>query len=219
MNKDEWFDIPPRYSFSKRLGKNVIHQLKFAGFRISGGTGKKIDGTDTLEIEHSGRKILISKTRREKLPDGIDDALWESEGGIQWPKRYELDDPKWQVIIDRRRVALSSWEDKFKFVRETRHPDLTIKTPGLRSPQIGAIHKALGHWEMSLDVATIVMPTGTGKTDSMVALMALKQPSCLLVVVPTDALRTQLANKFLEFGVLVNSGLLPTDVSFPLSAF
>lgn len=216
MNKAEWIDIPRRYSFSKRLGKNVIQQLKFSGFRVSGGAEKEIDGTDTRQVEHAGRKILISKTRRAKMPDGIDDALWESGDGIQWAKRYELDDPKWQEIIDRRRTVVLSWGEKFKFIRETRNPDLTIKTAGLRSPQIGAIHKALGHWEMSLDLATIVMPTGTGKTDSMVALMALRQPSCLLVAVPTDALRTQLANKFLDFGVLISSGLLPVDVSYPV---
>ena len=216
MNKAEWIDIPRRYSFSKRLGKNVIQQLKFSGFRVSGGAEKEIDGTDTRQVEHAGRNILISKTRRTKMPDGIDDALWESGDGIQWAKRYELDDPKWQEIIDRRRTVVLSWGEKFKFIRETRNPDLTIKTAGLRSPQIGAIHKALGHWEMSLDLATIVMPTGTGKTDSMVALMALDSASCLLVAVPTDALRTQLANKFLDFGVLISSGLLPVDVSYPV---
>ena len=69
---------------------------------------------------------------------------------------------------------------------------------------------------MSSEVATVVLPTGTGKTDCMVALMALQQPKCLLVVVPTDALRAQLAEKFMSLGVLTQYGLLPPDTVYPV---
>ena len=46
-------------------------------------------------------------------------------------------------------------------------------SPGFRQPQVGAIHSVLGYWttEATRD-ATVVMPTGTGKTDTMVALLA-----------------------------------------------
>ena len=45
------------------------------------------------------------------------------------------------------------------------------KTPaqnrkGLRLPQIGAIHAIHAHWSVSHEPATIVMPTGTGKTEA-----------------------------------------------------
>lgn len=81
--------------------------------------------------------------------------------------------------------------------------------PGLRSPQIGTIYAVSGHLRMTFDVGTIVLPTGTGKTDSMVGLLALLEPKCLLVVVPTDPLREELAAKFMQFGVLAKFGLLP----------
>lgn len=68
--------------------------------------------------------------------------------------------------------------------------------PGLRRPQIGALHAALAHATRSTEPATIVMPTGTGKTETMLALNARQQFDRLLVVVPTDALREQIAGKF-----------------------
>ena len=51
------------------------------------------------------------------------------------------------------------------------------------------------------------MPTETGKTDTMIALMVSEQPNCLLVVVPTDALRAQISKKFLSLGILQQFGL------------
>jgi len=46
------------------------------------------------------------------------------------------------------------------------------------------------------------MPTGTGKTDTMIAVLVSTRCRRLLVVAPTDALRTQLSEKFLTLGVL-----------------
>ncbi|MEW6211582.1 MAG: DEAD/DEAH box helicase family protein [Acidobacteriota bacterium] len=55
---------------------------------------------------------------------------------------------------------------------------------------------------MTNEAATIVMPTGTGKTETMLSIMISKQCQKILVIVPTDALRTQIANKFLTLGIL-----------------
>ncbi|MFZ4461545.1 MAG: DEAD/DEAH box helicase family protein [Patescibacteria group bacterium] len=67
----------------------------------------------------------------------------------------------------------------------------------MRNPQIGALCSIISHNSISDSVATVVMPTGTGKTEVMLAsLIALRQKT-ILVVVPTDALREQIANKFL----------------------
>src|SRR3712207_7840310 len=49
------------------------------------------------------------------------------------------------------------------------------------------------------------MPTGTGKTDTMIAILV-SQRAKVLIVVPTDALRTQIADKFLTLGVLKDPG-------------
>ena len=64
----------------------------------------------------------------------------------------------------------NSWREKFKFQEEVRDATGVIQL-GLRPPQIGALHAALAHWSVSTKPATIVMPTGTGKTETMLALM------------------------------------------------
>ena len=37
----------------------------------------------------------------------------------------------------------------------------------LRPAQLGAIHSLLAYWSLTKDVATVVLPTGTGKTETM----------------------------------------------------
>lgn len=88
--------------------------------------------------------------------------------------------------------------------------------PGLRRPQIGALHAALAHATRSTDPATIVMPTGTGKTETMLALNAKQAFERLLVVVPTDALREQIASKFETFGVLKQQKCLDETAALPM---
>lgn len=80
---------------------------------------------------------------------------------------------------------------------------------GLRSPQRGAMHAVLGYWTTNrADPATVVMPTGTGKTETMLGLLVAARPERLLVVVPSDALREQLAAKFDRLGVLQEIGVV-----------
>lgn len=52
---------------------------------------------------------------------------------------------------------------------------------------------------------TIVMPTGTGKTDTMLAAFC-HSPRRTLVIVPSDALREQIGRKFAALGVLPSVG-------------
>jgi superfamily II DNA or RNA helicase len=74
-------------------------------------------------------------------------------------------------------------------VRET-------NTLGLRKPQLAALYASLGHLVISPHTtATIIMPTGTGKTDTMLALLIAGRLARTLVLVPSDALRSQLLKK------------------------
>jgi superfamily II DNA or RNA helicase len=103
--------------------------------------------------------------------------------------------------LDRRsrlQAVIDSWGGAFSYVAE--EPERGIK--GLRTPQIGAVHIVHGHWSVSKEIGTIVMPTGTGKTETMLSILVSRPCPKVLVVVPTDALRTQLANKFLTLGIL-----------------
>lgn len=94
---------------------------------------------------------------------------------------------------------------------------LTLRTeshtrPGLRRPQVGAVHAVLAYLTTGrTQPCTVVMPTGTGKTETMLALLLAARPSRLLVVVPSDALRGQVAGKFERLGVLHATGVaVPT---------
>jgi superfamily II DNA or RNA helicase len=88
---------------------------------------------------------------------------------------------------------------------------------GLRSPQRGAMHAVLGYWTTNRpDPATVVMPTGTGKTETMLGLLVAARPERLLVVVPSDALREQLAEKFDRLGVLQEIGVVAPFARCPV---
>lgn len=89
--------------------------------------------------------------------------------------------------------------------------------PGLRVPQAGAIHSLLGYWSTRpREPATVVMPTGTGKTDTMIALFAHEQNMRLLVVVPSKALRQQIAERFEVYGRLQESGVVADTAHAPV---
>lgn len=98
---------------------------------------------------------------------------------------------------------------RFVFVEET------DTDRGLRKPQLGALHAILAHRSTEdSEPITIVMPTGTGKTETMLAAYC-HSPGRTLVMVPSDALRTQTANKFVSLGVLPEVGAVTGDFRCP----
>jgi superfamily II DNA or RNA helicase len=109
--------------------------------------------------------------------------------------------------------VLASLDGSFSFLEASEES----RGLGLRTPQLGAVHAVLGHWTTSADEpATVVMPTGTGKTETMVALFAAARPERLLVVVPSDALRKQIAGKFAVLGVLQSAGVTRPEALRPV---
>ena len=71
---------------------------------------------------------------------------------------------------------------------------------------------------VSNNPGTIVMPMGTGKTETMIALATAVAAPRLLIVVPNDALRTQISEKFTSLGILPACGCLPEFVERPVVA-
>ena len=60
----------------------------------------------------------------------------------------------------------ASWDGEFRFVKAVG------QKKGLRSPQIGALHAIMAHIEEdNPQSGIIVMPTGTGKTETMLSLI------------------------------------------------
>lgn len=107
-------------------------------------------------------------------------------------------------------VALSL-DGAFRFVEESE------TAAGLRAPQLGALHAVLAHRSMeTADPITIVMPTGTGKTETMLAVFC-HAPRRTLVIVPSDVLRTQIADKFATLGVLTKVGAVTGEFRCPVA--
>ncbi|HHC6571431.1 TPA: DEAD/DEAH box helicase [Vibrio parahaemolyticus] len=109
-----------------------------------------------------------------------------------------------------------SWcNSNFLFREENTANDIE----GLRPPQIGGVFAALG-FERSDDTsaATLVMPTGTGKTETILSIVVAGHFKKTLVVVPSDPLREQTKEKFVQLGLLRQLGLVNDQVANPIVA-
>lgn len=93
------------------------------------------------------------------------------------------------------------------------------KAAGLRKPQLAALYAALGHLVVDPNTtATVVMPTGTGKTDTMLALIIAARMTRTLILVPSDALRAQLVGKCTEMKTLRAVGAVSDTARNPIVA-
>ena len=107
-------------------------------------------------------------------------------------------------------IVVDSWKNAFNINQD--------KTKGLRSPQIGALFAIKAHWTVSRESATVVMPTGTGKTETMIATLVSEQIKRTLVIVPSDLLRKQTVKKFLTLGILPEKGIITPNARMPAVA-
>lgn len=106
--------------------------------------------------------------------------------------------------------VVDSWKDVINFTHQ--------EGKGLRTPQIGALFAIKAHWTVSQEPATVVMPTGTGKTETMIATIVSEQVKRTLVIVPSDLLRKQTASKFLSFGILPEKRVIAASAITPVVA-
>lgn len=111
---------------------------------------------------------------------------------VKWLKHPEIKIFNPFEIID-------TWKENFNFKKE----DQLNGILGLRNPQIGATHALMGRLTNAKEIATVVLPTGTGKTETMLSVLVANQCDKLLVTVPSDPLRSQIAEKFRSLGLLV----------------
>jgi len=128
---------------------------------------------------------------------------------------YREDRSSLEEAPDRCAVVRDTWLGGINYRPELRGEDGEILRAGLREPQVGALHAIAAHWTLSSEPALIVMPTGTGKTEVMIAGAVAAASNRLLVIVPTDALRHQTALKFASYGVLSHIGVIDT-IPFPV---
>lgn len=177
---------------------------------------------DCLVLEDGERVVLTDKTRLE-MPSGVDGVLRElSDGTYKWLSHNLIieanDDVTKNGLKSRSEKAASLWPTVFRYVVQDLDKDgKPIRgSQGLRPPQVGALYAIGAHWSLHRSPATIVMPTGTGKTETMLSVLAAQRPGRLAVAVPSKALRNQTARKFLTFGLLQQLHLLPKEIPYPV---
>jgi len=200
--------FPNVWAVNERRSRNHIQQiaesrLQDEGSLIPFALGKVQGFLFRSEQSHE-ETLVIPKAR----PVGhnharvIEATISNTHGSVDlrnavWLKHPLLKDAEFDSAREIQSV-LDSWKGAFSYIEE----DPMQGIVGLRPPQIGAIHAIHAHWSVSDAAATIVMPTGTGKTETMLSILVTVGCPRLLVVVPTDALRTQIAEKFSTLGIL-----------------
>ncbi|WP_141047286.1 DEAD/DEAH box helicase [Aliarcobacter cryaerophilus] len=85
----------------------------------------------------------------------------------------------------------------------------------LRNAQLGAVYSLMAHWSLSKEVATIVLPTGTGKTETMLVATLADKAKRTLVIVPSIELKNQIADKYSTWGILKKLGVIPKETLNP----
>jgi superfamily II DNA or RNA helicase len=200
--------FPQRFAINATVSRNAILQLASDAFqtegRITSFTSGRIHG---WLFQSSEAEILILPKRNPlpvSQPSIVQGVIDETAASVDlsigsWlrhpsmPLETPLADP--DITIQEIR---ESWRGAVSYIQENPVNNVV----GLRGPQIGAVHAVHSHWSVSDKTGTIVMPTGTGKTEAMLTVLISACCEKLLVVVPTDALRIQLAQKFLTLGIL-----------------
>lgn len=138
--------------------------------------------------------------------DLIQQKVGKSKSYVAW---LPLNEKKFN-----RDQILETWKMNHFIFKEERTDSI-----GLRPPQLGGIYAALGYDKSDKGYsATVIMPTGTGKTETILSIIIAGKFNRTLVVVPSDALRSQTAKKIIEYGLLRQFGLIDTKIQNPIVA-
>lgn len=193
--------LPEKSAPARNVGGNLIRKLLFRATKVEAQIkGAEFSGyfelvtglKPPLDIVYLKDPNVTGKVRQglpslkskesfslENLPEDIQ-LSWE-----QFPEQSFPSEPD---------EINHLWRHQFQFKEE----DAELGFPGLRKPQLGALHAIAGYFSTDLQVepATVVLPTGTGKTETMLATMVYQRCRKILLVVPSDSLRSQISKKF-----------------------
>lgn len=212
--------LPERLAPTSRIAENAVRKLLFRKSKVQArversdfpGYFKLITGLeqplDTVYLKDSSTKssdlvgypVLIAKT-----PFSME----------RWGEHLELN---WRHFPDSAYVTSpieinELWRNSFQF----REEDVERRFAGLRRPQLGALHAIAAYFatDFQVEPATVVLPTGTGKTETMLATMIYQRCDKILVMVPSDPLRNQISKKFLDLGYLPELSVVPKNIALP----
>lgn len=203
--------IPELIIEKKKAGKNKIVQLahkeevievdiykhKTTSFLFQDRNGRKF----YIKIPHSKIKIKNRNVLKIKNFSNIIEIDENSE--LFWERHIAQSASKNPEDIK------DSWANSFYFKEEKE------KNLGLRRPQLGAIHSIASYWSVNKNCGTIVMPTGTGKTETMISTLVYHQCEKVLILVPGRILRKQMFEKFLSLGCLRGIGVIDQELFNP----
>lgn len=222
--------LPPQFTIFDKLFDNPIRQLLAPEFFGQVEVYNKNPKEDfPFLIKHTNRQLLIINKNADSVYSGdVDGVLQisassfptietEMRSKTKWlnPTSLKITDEDVSQKDKRCKSIQSSWNRRFVFQEELINNSQIVEE-GLRPPQIGALHATLAHWKITNEPATIVMPTGTGKTETMLALLVSQRLPRLMVVVPSVALREQIADKFITLGLLKRFGVVGEDCLYPV---
>lgn len=183
-----------------RIGQNLVRQLLVHEHRD---VQIDDDGDGALLVRspygvwpaRRGSRIEPEEPLTAELP-----VLGSGTGPIHWYGSHEQVPPE---------KVLSSFDGAIGFTAHGR-PN------SLRRPQIAALHSIVGYQSSGLaDPGIVIMPTGTGKTETMLAWLVAQRPRRVLVIVPSSALRDQIASKFETLGILQKEGIVLPEALRP----
>lgn len=221
--------LPPVFAVRASENGNAIRQLATPSWQGEAGVGPltqaRAKGYLIQPNDDSPSIVLLTNTSQPRAEDQMVLRLKGFSVSAVGDGTVDLFAAKWLkhpaslaapvAIADyERRVAdiRASWEGCFSYKQE----NIESAVQGLRPPQLGALHAAQAHLSVHRTPATVVLPTGTGKTETMLSILVAERCGRLLVIVPTDALRTQIAEKFLTLGVLKDFGVVAPDTMCPI---
>ncbi|HEY5706787.1 MAG TPA: DEAD/DEAH box helicase family protein [Terrimicrobiaceae bacterium] len=170
---------------------------------------------DTLLINRRGREDLFGRTSYiiDDSNFTVEDSRLVMSRAATWVEHPRMLRGSSEYI---RQAVRQSWTSGVVFNVEQRDENGNLSRPGMRPPQLGALHAVAAHWSVSSKPGLAVMPTGTGKTETMLACLIMKRPERLLVLVPSDALRSQTLGKFCSLGKLRELGVVPQEILNPV---
>lgn len=180
------------------VGKNTTRQLL-------------VPAHDELGLADDDAQHVHSRFGCWPTASGLDEPLGERLAAVLPEDGASSDEITW--VGSRRPVPADAVRDSFDgAIGFTSHS----RPHSLRRPQIGALHSIVGYQSSGLtEPGIVVMPTGTGKTETMLAWLIAQRPERVLVVVPSSALREQIASKFETLGILQREGIVGRDAMRP----
>ncbi|WFO15646.1 DEAD/DEAH box helicase family protein [Cellulophaga baltica 4] len=193
--------------------KNISKQLLQA----------KTEGEFMFISSHRSYSIIVNNgiqyclcVNLDNIPNGFDYVLLTNKKAtLDRLENNEIKFKKWikhpKMIEFTTDEIIESWKGNFSFIEESLEEGIS----GLREPQIAALYSILSHLKISDEIGTVVMPTGTGKTETMLTTLIANRCKKVIITVPSDALRTQIFNKFYTLGLLRKFGIANGNVLNP----